>query len=186
MDIVQALTSEFLGGLSMLDECIERCPDDLWIARNPPNAVEADPHNIEWNGVERPFWRIAFHTVYFTHLYVGQSDDDFVAPPVEFAVRQRNEFAEMWQSPWSLEPYELPTECLPSSRQEILEYLRYLVEILRSTIEGLDLSASSSGFHWYPDHSKLAHELMTLRHLMAHVGQLSELLMLRGIDIEWK
>lgn len=33
--------------------------------------------------------------------------------------------------------------------------------------------------------SKLSHELMNLRHTQGHVGQLSELLMARGIDTDW-
>jgi hypothetical protein len=33
--------------------------------------------------------------------------------------------------------------------------------------------------------SKLSHELMNLRHTQGHVGQLSELLMARGIDTGW-
>jgi hypothetical protein len=33
--------------------------------------------------------------------------------------------------------------------------------------------------------SKLSHELMNLRHIQGHVGQLSELLMVAGIDTRW-
>jgi hypothetical protein len=32
---------------------------------------------------------------------------------------------------------------------------------------------------------KLSHQILNLRHLQGHVGQLSELLMARGIDIDW-
>lgn len=33
--------------------------------------------------------------------------------------------------------------------------------------------------------SKLSHELMSLRHIQGHVGQLSELLMRDDIDTDW-
>ncbi len=33
--------------------------------------------------------------------------------------------------------------------------------------------------------SKLSHQLMNLRHRQGHIGQLSELLMARGIDTDW-
>ena len=38
---------------------------------------------------------------------------------------------------------------------------------------------------WYPGMAKLSHELMNLRHLQGHVGQLSELLLARGIETDW-
>jgi len=33
--------------------------------------------------------------------------------------------------------------------------------------------------------SKLSHQIMNLRHIQGHVGQLSELLMAKGIDTDW-
>ncbi len=49
----------------------------------------------------------------------------------------------------------------------------------------MDLDSDSTGFSWYPNMTKLSHELMNLRHIQGHVGQLSELLMARGIDVNW-
>ena len=57
--------------------------------------------------------------------------------------------------------------------------------ILDPTVDALDLEAQETGIPWYKDMSKLSHELLTLRHLQGHVGQLSELLMARGIDTDW-
>ncbi len=51
--------------------------------------------------------------------------------------------------------------------------------------QGFYLAAGETGFSWYPSMSKLSHELMNLRHLQGHVGQLSELLMAHGIDTDW-
>jgi hypothetical protein len=33
--------------------------------------------------------------------------------------------------------------------------------------------------------TKLSHQIMNVRHIQGHVGQLSELLMQRGIDTDW-
>ena len=184
MEIREALKSQYRGGLAMMARCIERCPDDLWVAPNPPETVRASEGNPDWNGVTRPFWRIAFHTVYFTHLYLGQNADAFQPPPGTSAVRRRD-FAPMWQSPWDLEPYELPTDANPCSRSEVLAYVGFVVGLVDQTVEGLDLDHPQSGFPWYENCTKIAHQLMNLRHLQGHVGQLSELLMLRGIDIDW-
>lgn len=168
----------------MLARCVEACPEELWATPNPIVAPAAHLDNPEWNGVERPFWRIAFHDVYFTHLYLGQDDDAF-QPPIGLAVYERPDFSRMWQKPWDLEPYELPAGTEASDQSDILEYIRYVDRILDSTVDGLDLDSQESGLPWYKNVTKLSHELMTLRHLQGHVGQLSELLMQSGIDIDW-
>lgn len=185
MELVAALTQQFHAGLAMLAACIERCPDDLWTAANPPENVETRADNPDWNGVERPFWRIAFHAVYFTHLYLGQGEDAFVPPPGTLEVRRRPDFAEMWHAPWSLEPYELPSGAPSVSPEDMLHYVGFVDGLVDEALPGVDLDAAGSGFPWYPGVSKLSHELLNLRHLQGHVGQLSELLMLRGIDIAW-
>jgi len=163
----------------MLTQCVERCPEDLWIAANP-----ATDQSAPWGGFERSFWRIAFHCAYFTHLYLGQGEDAF-EPPGQEAMR-RPEFDEMWHAPWSLEPYELPVGVEPSTRADILDYIGYVDGRVDPTVDGLDLDTAASGFSWYPRQTKLSHELLNLRHLQGHVGQLSELLMARGIDIDWR
>ena len=158
----------------MLRDCIEKCPDDLWTTPSP--RVDDDDRTIF-----RSFWRIAFHTVYFTHLYLGQSEEAFQPWPD----RDPEYFGEMWGPPWYLEPFEFPEDAEPISRQNLTAYLNYVDSIIDTTIEALDLDTQASGFHWYKDISKLSHELLNLRHLQGHVGQLSELLMARDIQTGW-
>lgn len=179
------LKGHYHAGLTMLAECVDKCPDDLWTAANLSPSPPAGVNNPPWNGVERPFWRIAFHNAYFTHLYLGQDETAFQPPPAELAVRCRKDFEPMWHAPWELEPYELPTGTQPCSQSGILEYIEYVDSLVDSTVAGLDLESRESGFHWYPNTNKLSHQLINLRHLQGHVGQLSELLMARGIDIDW-
>ncbi len=185
MDLRTALKEQYHAGLRMLSQCVERCPERLWSASNPPEPSAPDPNNPGWNGVERSFWRIAFHDVYFTHLYLGQDESAFLGPPSSLAVRRRQEFDRMWQPPWDLEPYELFPGTAPSSRADICEYVAFVDGLVDDTVDGLDLDSDESGFPWYPAISKLSHELLNLRHLQGHVGQLSELLMLHGIDVDW-
>ena len=52
-------------------------------------------------------------------------------------------------------------------------------------VKNLNLASDETGFSWYKNMSKLSHQLMNLRHIQGHVGQLSELLMARGIDTDW-
>jgi len=157
MDIRNALKEQYLGGLAMLRQCIERCPDDLWIAGKHP----------------RTFWRIAFHTLYFTQAYLVQNEESI----------------QLWSArpdvTVEVEPYELPEGAAVMSRGDMLEYLAFIEKTIEPTIDSLDLDTEDSGFHWYPGISKLSHELMNVRHIQGHVGQLSELLMAQDIDIDW-
>lgn len=172
VDIRAALKEQFHAGLAMLADCAEKCPDDLW--------SEARSDRDGERVIFRDFWRIAFHTVYFTHLYLGQNEDAFQPWP-----DRRPGEEGMWQKPWDLEPFELPGGTEPYSRQDTLNYIAWLRTIIDPTIDSLDLDSEQTGFPWYRNMTKLSHELMTLRHLQGHVGQLSELLMLRGIDTDW-
>ncbi|MBS1715788.1 MAG: DinB family protein [Armatimonadetes bacterium] len=180
----RALKENYHSGLAMLLQAVERCPVELWTAPNPPAGPSQDTGS-EWNGVERPFWRIAFHTVYFTHLYLGQDEEAFKPPPSELAVSRRPEFERMWRAPWDLEPYELATGTGPCRPADVIAYLVFVDGLVDATVDALDLDRPSSGFSWYPKESKASHQLLNLRHLQGHVGQLSELLMLRGIDVDW-
>jgi hypothetical protein len=70
-------------------------------------------------------------------------------------------------------------------RTEILDYIRFVHERIDPTLDQLDLDSDETGFSWYPNMSKLSHQIMSLRHTQGHVGQLSELLMAKGIDTGW-
>jgi hypothetical protein len=174
MGLQAALKEQYHAGLAMLADCIGRCPAEMWASPNPVGG-----------SCQRAFWRIAFHAVYFTHLYLGQSDEAFQPPPAESVVGGREEFRRMWQAPGDLEPYELAEDVQPLNPAELMEYLAYVDGLIDPVVDTLDLSSPESGFYWYRNISKLSHELLNLRHLQGHVGQLSELLMLQGIDSDW-
>lgn len=172
MDLRTALKEQYHAGLAMLQQCVERCPNDLWSASRPTTDEERQ--------IDRACWRIAFHAAYFTHLYMGQNEASVQPWP-----DPRPDTKEMWGPPWSLEPYEMPVDTAPYSQDEILDYIDFIDKLVDSTVEGLDLETEDPGFCWYKRISKLSHELMNLRHIQGHIGQLSELLMERGIDIDW-
>ena len=173
MTLQAALKDQFHAGLAMLRECVERCPDDLWSTACP---CPPEPDRT----IYRHFWRIAFHTVYFTHLYLGQDEAAFEPWP-----DTREDSKGMWSPPWDLEPYEMPEDTEPYTKQQILEYIAFVDALVDRTVDGLDLEANETGFRWYKNMGKLSHELMNLRHLQGHIGQLSEHLMARGIDPVW-
>lgn len=154
MELRAALKEQYRGGLMMLRQCIEACPDDLWHSGRHP----------------RTFWRIAYHALFYTHLYLGQNEAAF--QPWE----RHRDCAGLWENPPVEEPF---------SQQDLLEYVDSLYSLVGPTVEGLDLETGDPGFSWYKNIDKLSHQMMNLRHLQGHVGQLSELLMAHGIDIDW-
>src|SRR5687767_9187708 len=90
-----ALKEQYHAGLNMLRQCIEQCPDDLWTSGSHP----------------RPYWRIAFHAAFFTHLYLLQDESAFNE---SFAIGRSPSSvvaalgAEQWTKCGEVEPYELP------------------------------------------------------------------------------
>lgn len=140
----------------MLRECIELCPLELWVAGGP----------------QRPFWRIAYHALFYTHLYMMQTTEDFIP-----WINAREHARSLWEHPDVGPPY---------TPDELLAYLDEIDEFVPIRLEVLDLDAAETGFSWYPNMGKLEHQLVNLRHLQGHVGQLSELLMQRKIETTWR
>src|SRR5262245_59517577 len=53
-DLRSVLKSQYHAVLAMLRETIERCPDEEWANSSHKNA----------------FWQVAYHTLFFAHLYL--------------------------------------------------------------------------------------------------------------------
>ncbi|HVT11105.1 MAG TPA: DinB family protein [Fimbriimonadaceae bacterium] len=165
MDLRAALKEQYRAGLRMLAECVEKCPDDLWTAGER----------------SRQTWRIAFHAAFFTQLYLGADETVFEPWPGCHESDRR-----LFTEPAYLEPYELPEDTPPYAKAEMLAYIAFVDSRLDSLIDALDLDRGDPGISWYKDIGKLSFTLMNLRHTQGHVGQLSELLMARGIDTDWR
>ena len=165
MELRQALKEQYHAGLAMLTQCVEKCPEGMWLAGEHP----------------RTFWRITFHTAFGTHVGMGQNEAAFQPWPG----RREGIHAGLWEDPAYVEPYELPEGAESYERLEMLDYIRFVDGLVDPTVDQLDLDSDDTGFSWYTDMSKMSHQLMNLRHLQGHVGQLSELLMARGIDTNW-
>ena len=165
MDVKQALKEQYHASLAMLAECVEKCPTDLWIRGEYP----------------RNYWRIVFHTAFFTQIYLVQDEASYRPWPD----RPVDKYEDMWQDPVAVEPYELPELTPVLSQEEAQAYIGYVDSLVDKTVSDLNLDAQETGYSWYPNMSKLSHELMNLRHIQGHIGQLSELLMAHGIETEW-
>jgi hypothetical protein len=163
MDIRSALKSQYHGSLKTLHEAIKKCPDAMW-----DNAGDGFA----------PFWRVAYHTLFFTHFYLQQTADGFTP-----WARHRDEAQFMSNLPW--ENNRPPKPCEPYTRDDVLEYWRVCDEMVDTRVDALDLSAPESGFYWYKM-PKLEHQIVNIRHIQHHAAILSSRLRKSaGIDIGW-
>jgi hypothetical protein len=156
MDIRDALKGQYHAAYRMLWECVEVCPDELWTGGAYP----------------RFFWKIAYHAAFFGHLYMGQNEAAFKP--------WRKHSDPAWEL-WAKDA--VPVEAF--TKEEVLEYIDEVRGQIDATVDALDLETSDSGFHWYPNITKLEHEILSVRHIQGHVGQLSERLFEAGIETNW-
>ena len=156
MDIQTALLGQLLAATAMARQCIERIPDAQWEIGTP----------------HRPFWRMAYHTLFYVHLYAMQDLGQFTAWD-----KHQDDASDLW-------PVDDPKPVRTYTRDELLEYCDHVDNALRTTLPNVDLDAETCGFDWY-DLPKLDHMLLNLRHVSVHVGQLQERCYAAGVDLKW-
>jgi hypothetical protein len=163
MDVKAVVSSQYGAALRMLEQVAEACPDEAWFGDAP-----GDAHAL---------WQVAYHALFYTHLYLQESDADFVPWP-----RQRGESQYLGNVPW---PPQRPAELgAPYSQAEVLEYAAFCRAQVAERVAALDLAAAS-GFDWLPM-NKLELQLYNIRHLMQHTGALMERLTQdTGIEVNW-
>jgi hypothetical protein len=157
MDIQTALKSQYHASLAMLRQEIERCPDELWAARNEP----------------RPYWRIVYHTLFYAHLYLQPNESTFRC--WEGHIEGRNRISPPEGTEANLTPY---------TQQQMLSYCDLCDAMVDEAVDHLDLNSPECGFSWYTM-PKLDHQIVNIRHIHQHVGQLCERCYSKGIELDW-
>jgi hypothetical protein len=163
MDVIamrKAINSQFLAALAMLEQTIERCPADLW---DDPQAKDQ-------------FWQIAYHALFYTHLYLQESETAF-RPWAKY----RKDYHFLGPIPW--EGNRMPDIGEPYTQIEVLEYLALCREEGQARLAEIDF-AGPSGFEWLP-FTKLELQIYIIRHLQQHTGELGMRLGGRGVEIGW-
>ena len=135
MDIKKITQSQYLAALEMLKQAIVTCPESVW--DDPADKFR--------------FWDIAYHTLFFVHLYLQDVEADFV--------------------PWEKHQDE-DTERTPYTKEDILVYVGLVQDQITQRVPALDLEAES-GFHWLP-FTKLELQFYNIRHIQQHTGELYE------------
>jgi hypothetical protein len=162
MSIKEVVQSQYLASLEMLKNAIVNCPESMWVDPEPKNK----------------YWHIAFHAIFYTHLYLQPSEQDF-----KVWEKHREEYEFMGSLPWP--PHNKPKIGDPYSKIEILEYLEFCKEQVREKVPILNLENSESGFSWLP-FGKLELQFYNIRHLQQHTGELCERLgTTAGLDVDW-
>jgi hypothetical protein len=179
MDIVPVVKSQFYAALEMLKQVIGKCPAELWLAGEAPAVFPDEGSDQAASGVGRPsyFWQVAYHALFYAHLYLQPAESDFVPWPkhrtnVHFLSLSETVAAAL---PGALEPY---------TQAELMEYAEFCQQQLNDVLPRLDFDGPS-GFPWLP-FTKLELQFYSLRHLQGHAGELSERLLANaGIEIDW-
>ena len=128
-----------------------------------PTACGKSPGRCRSSG------RSAYHTVFFGHFYMLQKEQDL------------RPWRKHRRSAPSLKPDGQPAY----TKAELLEYLGEVLASIDATIDSLDLATPDSGFHWYRI-PKLDHEMLSIRHIMAHAGQMDAILRTQGLaGVDW-
>jgi hypothetical protein len=161
MDFDKIIQSQYLASLEMLAAVVQGCPQSLWEHPEPKNK----------------FWHIAYHALFYTHLYLQPSAGDFT-----YWEKHREGYEFMGPTPWP--PYEQPEIGQPYTPVEVLEYIDFCRNQVRDILPRLDLTSEQSGFDWLP-FGKFELQFYNIRHLQQHTGELCERLGAAGVDIDW-
>ncbi len=147
--IRKSLLGQYRAALEMLQRSVELCPEELWFSSEYKNR----------------FWHIAYHSAFYTHLYVQQTEADFKAWS-----KHRPDSNYFGPQPWAKDkPYQLPE---PYSKQDVQEYLSMGRAEVEKNVPITRLE-EGSGFSWLA-FTKLETHLYNIRHLQHHTGQLME------------
>lgn len=154
MTVYETLARQYRAALEALADAVRKCPDALWLAPSP-----------------NKYWHIAYHALFFAHLYLQDSQDTFRPWP-----KHRPNYQFLGRIPWP--PHELPQIDSPYTKEEVLEYLDFCRAEVEARTPGIDFDAPS-GFHWLP-FNKLELQIYNIRHIQHHTGQLTD--RVRGVS----
>jgi len=166
-----AIKGQYHAALAMLREAIERCPDDLWVSDAFANRT----------------WRMAYHTLYYTHLYLHPRFEDF-HPWAHHQTRIQNmdeDSSEPELERYFELPHRPPQTGKPYTKAEVLAYWRICDAMVDRMVDALDLASAESGFPWARV-PKAEHQFMNIRHIQHHTAQLADRLRnTAGLGLSW-
>lgn len=156
------ITDQFDAALAMLNECIKKCPDELW---HEPVA-------------KLKFCQVAFHALFYADVYLGTTLESLYAQP--FHAEHASEFGDYEELKPQLQQatYEKPF---------IRAYLQHCRAKVKAIIgaETEESLANEPGFDWL-QFSRAEVHVYNIRHIHHHAAQLSLHLRLKtGEGVSW-
>jgi len=143
------VTSQIRAALRTLRATVEACPEGLWRRRVGHSA----------------FWALAYHGVFFAHLYLSPSEEAF--EPFVREVAGREGFGRTDLDDWST-----LTDDDVYSREDVIAYCDFVDEQTGRWVESKPFD-QPSGFYWLEFTRGEAH-LYNLRHIQHHAAQLAD------------
>ena len=158
IDLVRTmLASQFQAALSMLNDCIDRCPLEHWDGRI----------------ARYPFWQVAYHTLCYADLYLSPGRASFELRP------------DLHPAGWSEFNDEYPSRRF--EQPELAGYIATCRDKAVATLaaETPETLAAGSGFDWLPFSRGEVH-VYNIRHIQHHAAHLSLRLRIdAGVEIPW-
>lgn len=146
MTMPTVLKNQYHASLAMLRAAIDACPPAEWATATGRNA----------------YWQIAYHTLFYTHFYLQPDESAFVP-----WTQHRPDYHRLRADA------DAARELVPYTPPELATYASMCDAMVDDAIDQMDLAAPESGFPWYRM-SKLEHQLVNLRHIQHHTGQLAD------------
>jgi hypothetical protein len=120
-----------------------------------------------------PTWRVAYHALYYAHLYLQPSVNDFTP-----WARHQTGIHDLDDMPSPPEiqdliehPHRPPQTGEPYTKAQVLEYWELCDGMIDAGVDSLDLLSAESGFPWYRT-NKLEHQFVNVRHIQHHAAQI--------------
>lgn len=151
--IRSALKSQYHAALAMLRQAIELCPEDAWTGKEHRNAP----------------WQIAYHTLFFAHLYIQIDEHAFRPWKHHVADVQVPDGIPGPPDPDS----PLPLIADPYPKERVLEYCDFCIAMVDGAVDAMDVLAPESGFSWYRI-PKLDHQIVNVRHIQHGAAQVAD------------
>lgn len=150
------LLSQFEAALAMMNDCLEKCPEEHW------DGMIAN----------FTFWQVAYHSLFFVDYYLSPGKD-------AFQVR-----VNLHPTQWSEVDDEFPGRRIEKS--ELLQYMAICLGKLRESlgVESAEDLTRPCGFP-RKSFSRAELHLYNMRHVMHHTGQLSAFLRRLEVDPNW-
>src|SRR5262245_50541442 len=82
-NIKTSIWQQFGASIDYLDAVIRACPDDLW--RAPLWQTHEKPPELA------QFWYVAYHSLFWLHLYLTGAEEGFL-PPAPFSLIEQDEY----------------------------------------------------------------------------------------------